>query len=99
MLLPYERSGRCQAYAGTACREWLGEAAVWVSHDQSYVDEKLSLTFATITASKLMSPARAEVLEDTVSLVGVVSPIRLLKVKPSELSQALLSRAQMLCRV
>ena len=59
-LKPDERSGRCQAYAGTACREWLGEAAVWVSHDQSYVDEKLSLTFATITASKLMSPRCAQ---------------------------------------
>ena len=54
-LKPDEKVGRCEKYAGIACGASLGEAMVWVSTDQTYVDERLSLTFQTITTSKMMS--------------------------------------------
>ena len=49
-LKPDEKVGRCEKYTGSACGASLGaEAMVWVSTDQTYVDERLSLTFQTIT--------------------------------------------------
>ena len=55
-LKPDEKVGRCEKYSGSACGASLGaEAMVWVSTDQTYVDERLSLTFQTITTSKMMS--------------------------------------------
>ena len=55
-LKPNEKAGVCQKYVGTACGETLGDSYVWVSTDQHYADQQLSLTFHTITASKMMSP-------------------------------------------
>ena len=55
-LKPDEKQGTCQKYVGTACTGAVGDNYVWVSTDQHYVDEKLSLTFHTIKASKMMSP-------------------------------------------
>ena len=56
-LKPDEKMGQCQKYLGTACSDYIGsDSYVWVSTDQHYVDEKLSLTFRTITGPKLMSP-------------------------------------------
>lgn len=55
-LKPNERSGSCQKYVGTACAGSHGDQYVWVSAtSQHYVDDKLSLTFRTITTSKMMS--------------------------------------------
>ena len=56
-LKPNEKAGSCQKYVGSACTQSHADSWVWVTHghNQQYVDEKLSLTFTTITASKMMS--------------------------------------------
>ena len=59
-LKPDEKVGRCEKYTGSACGASHGEAMVWVSTDQTYVDERLSLTFQTITTSKMMSSRCSE---------------------------------------
>jgi hypothetical protein len=61
-LKPDEKAGRCEKYIGSACAKVFGggDAYVFVSTDQTYVEKKLAATFVVMATSPDMSARCAE---------------------------------------